>query len=55
MGSCDNWNFNSSNPCVYAGGNYNQNLNHGLFYFNYNSTSNSNDNIGSRYLANKSG
>ena len=54
-GSCDNWNFNASNPCVYAGGNYNQNSNHGLFYFNYNSASNTNDNIGSRCLAKKFG
>ena len=55
--SCDNWNFNASNPCVYAGGNYNQNQNQGLFYFNYNTASNSNGNIGSRTysvcLANK--
>lgn len=48
--SCDNWNFNASNPCVYAGGNYNQNQNQGLFYFNYNTASNSNGNIGSRTL-----
>jgi hypothetical protein len=46
----DNWNFNSSNPCLHVGGNYNQNLNHGLFYVNYNSSSNSNDNIGCRIL-----
>ena len=46
--SCDNWNFNSSNPCLYAGGNYNQNQNGGMFYVNYNSASNSNDNIGAR-------
>ena len=39
-------NFNSSNPCLHVGGNYNQNLNHGLFYVNYNGTSNSNANIG---------
>ena len=47
-GSCDNWNFDASNPCVYAGGNYNQNQNNGLFYFNYNTASNANANIGSR-------
>ena len=46
--SCDNWNFNASNPCLYGGGNYNQNLNHGLFYVNRNSTSNSNANHGCR-------
>ncbi|MBR1868854.1 MAG: hypothetical protein IJ799_02170 [Bacteroidales bacterium] len=50
MVSCDNWNYNASNPCLYVGGNYNQNDNHGLFYVNYNSASNSNDNIGARIL-----
>ncbi len=48
--SCDNWNFNAGNPVVYVGGNYNQNGNHGLFYRNYNSVSNANANIGSRFL-----
>ncbi len=48
--SCDNWNFDASNPCVYVGGNYNQNGNHGLFYVNYNTASNTNGNIGSRHL-----
>ena len=48
--SCDNWNFNASNPCLCAGGNYNQNLNHGLFYVNYNSASNTNANHGSRHV-----
>ena len=47
----DNWNFNGSNPCLYHGGNYNQNQNHGPFYVNYNRTSNSNDIIGCRILA----
>lgn len=47
---CDNWNFNASNPVVYVGGNYNQNGNHGLFYVNYTSLTNTNDNHGSRYL-----
>lgn len=48
--SCDNWNFSASNPVVYVGGNYNQNGNYGLFYRNYNTASNSNGNIGSRFL-----
>ena len=48
--SCDNWNFNASNPCVNAGGNYNQNENYGLFYWNNNSTTNKNANIGGRIL-----
>ena len=46
--SCDNWNFNASNPCLYGGGNYNQNLNHGLFYVSGNGVSNANANHGSR-------
>ena len=50
FGSSDNWNFNASNPCLHFGGNYNQNGNHGLFYVNYNSVSNSNRNIGCRVL-----
>lgn len=48
--SCDNWNFSSSNPCLYVGGNYDQNANHGLFYVNYNSVSNANGNLGCRFL-----
>lgn len=46
----DNWNFNASNPCLHVGGNYSQNQNHGLFYVNYNTASNSNANIGCRIL-----
>ena len=46
----DNWNYNASYPCLHCGGNYNQNQNHGLFYVNYNSTSNTNANIGCRIL-----
>ena len=48
--SCDNWGFNASNPCLYAGGNYNQNLNQGLFYVNNTSATNSNANHGCRIL-----
>lgn len=47
----DNWNFNGSNPCLHHGGNYNQNQNYGPFYINYNRSSNANDNIGCRILA----
>ena len=47
----DDWYFSGSSPCLYHGGNYNQNQNHGPFYVNYNRTSNSNDNIGCRILA----
>ena len=47
----DNWNFNTSNPCLYSGGNYNQSLNYGMLYVNYNGTSDTNTNIGCRHLA----
>ena len=46
----DSWVFDGSSPCLFHGGNYNQNGNHGLFYVNYNSASNSNRNIGCRVL-----
>lgn len=49
-GSCDVWNFDSSNPCLYVGGNYSHNSNYGLFYVNYNAASNYNGNIGCRFL-----
>lgn len=48
--SCDNWNFNATNPVIYVGGNYSQNGNHGLFYVNYTSATNANANHGSRLL-----
>lgn len=49
----DNWNYNASNPCLHRGGNYSQNLNHGMFHVNYNSVSNANANIGCRHLVQK--
>lgn len=45
-----NWNFNTSNPVVFVGGNYSQNGNHGLFYVNYTNATNANANLGSRFL-----
>ena len=30
--SCDNWNFSSSNPCLYVGGNYGRGSRYGLFF-----------------------
>ena len=49
--SCDSWNFHASNPCVFAGGYYNnQNADLGLFYFNYSSVSNAYANRGSRLM-----
>ena len=44
----DNWSFYGSNPCLYHGGNYSQNRNHGPFYVSYGSTSSSNGYIGCR-------
>ena len=47
----DNCNYNSSGVVLHVGGNYNQNLNHGLFYLNgNNSASNTNANIGGQVL-----
>ena len=46
--SCDNWGFNSSGPCLFVGGHYNQYTNHGLFFVNYYSTSYSYAVIGCR-------
>lgn len=47
----DYWHYNASYPCLFVGGNYGQNLNHGLFYVNYNTATNTNANIGCRFLA----
>jgi hypothetical protein len=49
----DNCNYNASGVVLHVGGNYNQNLNHGLFHLNgNNAASNSNGNIGCRQLVN---
>ena len=47
----DNWNFNTSNPCLYSGGNYNQYLDYGMLCVYYGGTSDTNPNIGCRHLA----
>lgn len=46
----DYWLFYASFPCLYVGGNYNQNTNHGLFYVNCGSASSSSSSIGSRLM-----
>lgn len=46
--SCDSWNFDSSYPCLYVGGNYYQNAYYGMFYVSYSSASYYNGNIGCR-------
>lgn len=48
--TCDNWNFNSSNPCLYVGGYYNRHTDRGLFYVNDGSVSHSDTYIGCRTL-----
>ena len=44
----DDWYFSSSSPCLYCGGYYSQSLDDGLFYVNYDGTSNTYDGIGCR-------
>ena len=46
--SADYWYFNASSPCLYFGGNYNQDGDRGLFYVSYDSASNSYAYIGCR-------
>jgi hypothetical protein len=47
----DHCNYNASGVVLHAGGNYNQNQNHGAFYLNGNNqASNSNANIGAHIL-----
>ena len=48
--SCDYWYFYSSYPCVYAGGNYYQSLNYGLFFWNCTSASSTGGDLGSRSM-----
>ena len=44
----DDWDFNASGPCLFAGGCYSQNLKYGAFYVNPASAVISNDYIGCR-------
>ena len=44
----DSWFFDASYPCLYVGGGYYQNLNHGMFYVNCSGTSSSGASIGCR-------
>ena len=46
--TCDNWNFNSSNPCLYVGGYYLRYTDLGLFYVYCNGVSGSYTDIGCR-------
>lgn len=47
----DYWGFSGSYPCLYHGGYYVQNLDHGPFYVYYSRTSGSSGSIGCRILA----
>lgn len=46
--SCDNWNFDSSYPCLCVGGNYYQYAYYGMFYVGYSTASNYNGYLGCR-------
>jgi hypothetical protein len=46
--SCDGWYFDSSDLCLYVGGNYDQGAYHGLFCVYYGSVSNASGSIGCR-------
>ena len=46
--SCDYWYFNSSNPCLYVGGNFSRSSFFGLFFVNYYGTSDANGRLGCR-------
>lgn len=46
--SCDSWYFNSSDPCLFVGGNYVQYTNRGLFFVDCSSASDSYSSIGCR-------
>lgn len=48
--SCDYWNFGSSNPCLYVGGYYYQDLNCGLFFVSRYGVSSTSAGIGCRPL-----
>lgn len=46
--SCDGWNFDSSYPCLYVGGYYNQNAYYGMLCVNYSSVPYADSDIGCR-------
>ena len=48
--SCDNWDFGSSNPCLFAGGGYGRGLDRGLFFVSCTGASNSGASLGCRLL-----
>lgn len=46
--SCDDWYFDSSYPCLYVGGNYDQHASYGMFYVNCSTASYYNGYLGCR-------
>ena len=49
-GSCDNWNYNSSGPCLYCGGYYNRKEYRGLFNVSYSWVSSAHSDVGFRVI-----
>ena len=49
-GSCDGWNYDSSDPCLSCGGSYNRSEYRGLFYVNYSGVSYAGSNAGFRVI-----
>ena len=49
-GSCDYWDCNSSNPCLYCGGGYGRFESFGLFYVSYVGVSNASSAVGFRVI-----
>ena len=49
-GSCDSWNYYSSNPCLYCGGSYSRSEYYGLFCVNCNGVSDAFSYVGFRAL-----
>ena len=48
--SCDNWSFSASNPCLFVGGYYGQNLSHGLFFVSRSKATSAGAHLGSRLI-----
>lgn len=48
--SCDYWDFNASDPCLFAGGNFSQNPYHGIFFVGSTSASYADANLGCRLI-----
>ena len=44
----DSWYFNGGYPCLYHGGDYNRNQNHGPFYISYDYASSAYGSVGCR-------